>query len=73
MHGCGVLGAALKRAVAWPAGGVDIHRPGASGGSGSGRVWCARLPTGRGREPGSGGGSRREGLLGVGAVVGGEG
>ena len=68
-----MLGAALKRPVAWPAEGVDIHRPGESGGgSGGGRVWCARRPTVRGRGPGSGDGSRCEGLLCVVAGVGGE-
>ena len=34
--------------------------------------WCARRPTLRGRGPGSGDGSLREGLLGVVAGVGGE-
>ena len=73
MQGCGVLGAALKRPVAWPAGGVDIHRPGESGGgSGGGRGWYARRPTVRRRERGSGGGSLRGGLLAGEAGVGGE-
>ena len=56
-----MLGAALKRLEAWPAGGVGIHRPsGSGGGSGGGRGWRVRRPTVRGRGPGSGVGSRRE-------------
>ena len=56
-------GAVLKRPVAWPAGGVDIHRPSESGGgSGGGRGRGARRPM-RGWGPGSVGEARREGLL----------
>ena len=56
-------GAVLKRPVAGPAGGEDIHGPSeAGGGSGGGRVWGARRPM-KERDPGSRGDARREGLL----------
>ena len=65
MQSWGVLGAALKRPVAGPAGVVDIHRSsGSEGGSGGGRAVCTRRPRVRERVSGSGEDSRRDGLLG---------
>ena len=54
MQSWGVLGAVLRRPIARPAGGVDIHRSsGSGGGSGGGRAVCPRRPRVRERVSGS--------------------
>ena len=50
-------GAVLKRPVAWPAGGVDIHKPSVSGGGSGGEARRGGLRSGEAEGEGGGGGA----------------